>query len=201
MRKRMLVAVLAIVALGLAAVAAQAAKVTGGTTKITASPAAAKVLSDNHITVKALKPATASGATFTFPIAKGHINVKNLRGTIFHRGGLSLSNGTHTVVVRRPVIVSTKRGAWIVAGARVPGTCKAKHGRRHKVRCWVRHRFHQVRIARLTGAKLSGASATATVKITPATAQIVNALAGKKVVKAGATLGTATVTPTLKTSK
>lgn len=199
MRKRMLIALLAIVALGVAAVAAQAAKVTGGTSTVTASPAAAKVLADNHITVKALKPATSSGTTFTFPIAKGHVNVKNLHGTVYHRGGISLSNGTRTVVVRRPVLVSGKRGAWLVAGARVPGACKAKHGRRHKVRCWVRHRFHKVRIARLTGAKVSGSSATATVKITPATARIVNALAGKRVVKAGATLGTATITPTLKT--
>ncbi|HEY2637745.1 MAG TPA: hypothetical protein VGI54_10175, partial [Solirubrobacteraceae bacterium] len=179
----MLIALVAIVALGLAAVAAQAAKVTGGTSSITASKAAAKVLADNHITVKALKPATSSGATFTFPIARGRINVKNLRGTVYHRGGISLSNGRHTVVVRRPVVVSTKKGAWIVAGARVPGKCKAR--KHHKVRCWVLHRFHKVRILRLTGAKVSGSSATATAKITPATAQIVNALAGKKVVKAG----------------
>ncbi len=90
-------------------------KVTGGTTQVTASAAAAKVLSDNHITVSPLTPATQTGATFTFPISGGRLNLKTLHGVIRHKGGLSLSNGTRTVTLRQPTIVSDKRGAWLYA--------------------------------------------------------------------------------------
>ncbi|MEA2159822.1 MAG: hypothetical protein QOD66_2202 [Solirubrobacteraceae bacterium] len=166
-----------VICLALAGVALAAfSKVTGGSTQITASPAAAKVLADNHITVTPVAPATASGTTFTFPIAGGRLNPQTLHGVIRHRGGLSLSNGTRTVTLRRPTIVSTKRGAWMYAMVR----------------------FHSERIARLTNVSVAATSATATMKLTAASARLINALAGKHVTAAGAPFATGTITPTLK---
>src|SRR5450759_2228371 len=92
-RLRTVTALAAVICLALAGVALAAfSKVTGGSTQITASPAAAKVLADNHITVTPVAPATASGTTFTFPIAGGRLNPKTLHGVIRHPGGLKLSN-------------------------------------------------------------------------------------------------------------
>ncbi len=175
-------------------------KVTGGTTTITASTAAAQLLSDNHITVTPLKPATASGTTFTFPIAGGSINTTNLHGFIRHKGGLSLSNGTKTVTLREPTVDSTKQGAsiWALVRGRTVRSCH-RSGRLHaRVRCASVVRWHSARIATLADVKVNGTSASATVKITGATAKLINQLAGKSVVSAGAVLGTATASPTFK---
>jgi hypothetical protein len=201
-RVRTVAALTAVLALALTAVALAAfTKVTGGTTSITASAAAAKVLADNNIKVTPLAPATASGATFTFPISGGRVNTKNLHGVVRHRGGIAISNGSRSVKLRRPTIVSTARGASLFALARtVRRTCH-RLGRHHlhRVRCLALVvRWRAVRVASITGVTLSGGKASGTVEITALTAHIVNRLAGKHVVKAGAVLGTATVAPTLK---
>lgn len=182
------------------AASAKPTKITGGTTQLTASDAAAKLLADNHITVTPLSPATASGTTFTFPIAGGAINTKNLHGVIRHKGGLSLSNGTKTVTLRQPTVLGTKHGVsiWALVRGRTVRVCH-RFGRFHaRKRCISVVRWHTTRIATVTDVKVSGTSATGTVKITAATAKLVNQLAGKSVVPAGAVLGTATVSPTLK---
>jgi hypothetical protein len=177
---------------------ASAAKVTGGTTQITASADAAKVLSDNHITVTPLAPATASGTTFTFPIAGGELN-KSLHGFIRHNGGISLTNGSKTVNLRKPEIVSTKRGVSMLALVRRPPV-RVCHVRRHprRIRCVSVARFRTERIATVSDVKVSNGTATGTVHISAATAGLVNLLAGKHVVSAGDVLGTATTTPTVK---
>jgi hypothetical protein len=174
-------------------------KVTGGTTTVTASAAAAKLLSDNSITVKALSPATASGTTFTFPIAGGFVNTTTFRGVIRHKGGLSLSNGKQTVALRQPTLTSTKQGVSLYALVRGRTIQVCHHiGRFHlRARCVTVIRWHSVRIAKVINAKVTGTTATGTVTITDATAKLINKLAGKSVVSAGAVLGTATVSPTL----
>ena len=174
-------------------------KVTGGTTQVTASAAAAKLLSDNSITVKALSPATASGTTFTFPIAGGFVNTKTLHGVIRHKGGLSLSNGKQTVALRQPTVTSTKQGVSLYALVR-GRTIRVCHrvGRFHlRARCVTVVRWHTARIAKVTDVQVNGTTATGTVNITDATAKLINKLAGKSVVSAGAVLGTATISPTL----
>ncbi len=175
-------------------------KVTGGTTQVTASTAAAKLLSDNSITVKPLSPATASGTTFTFPIAGGSVNTKTYRGVIRHKGGLSLSNGKQTVALRQPTVTSTKQGVSIYALVRGRTVRVCHHnGRFHlRARCVTVIRWNTVRIAKVINVKVTGTTATGTVTITDATAKLINKLAGKSVVSAGAVLGTATVSPTLK---
>ncbi len=200
-RMRVIATAVAMSALVVPSVAsAKPTKITGGTTQITASDAAAKLLSDNHITVTPLAPATASGTTFTFPIAGGVINTKNLHGVIRHKGGLSLSNGTNTVNLRQPTVDSTKHGVsiWALVRGKTTRVCH-RFGRFHaRTRCISIVRWHTARIATVTDVKVSGTSASGTVKITAATATLINRLAGKSVVSAGAVLGTATVSPTLK---
>ena len=175
-------------------------KVTGGTTQVTASAAAAKLLSDNSITVKALSPATASGTTFTFPIAGGFVNTTTLHGVIRDKGGLALSNGKQTVALRQPTVTSTKHGVSVYALVRGRTIRVCHHiGRFHlRARCVTVVRWHTAKIAKVTNVKVTGTTASGTVTITDATAKLINKLAGKSVVSAGAVLGTATVSPTLK---
>jgi hypothetical protein len=194
-----IVAMIVTVASLVFASAAVAAKVTGGTTTITASTGAAQALAANHITVTPLAPATASGATFTFPISGGRVSGKTLRGFIVARGGVALSNGTRTIALRRPTVVSNKSGVSVFARARrqLQHICHVI-GRHHRhLRCITVLRERIVRIARISGLTRSGASVSGTVTITDFTADALNKLAGKHAFAAGDVLGTATATPTL----
>jgi hypothetical protein len=198
-RIRMLVALTAAAALAVpSAAAAAVSQVTGGTTQVTISSTVASALTADHLTVTPLAPATVSGSTFTFPIARGHLN-KNLRGVIYHRGGLAISNGTLTVRLRRLTLVSDRGGVFLrslVAGP-TTRTCHV-HGRHHqRLRCVTRTRLVTKRIATLTDVTVSGTTATANVTLTAAAAKEINVLAGKSIASAGTVLGTATVTPQL----
>jgi hypothetical protein len=199
-RVRIAAATAVAVPLAFASVAfANGPKVTGGSTKVTASSAAVTLLANNHITVTPLAPATASGATFTFPITGGKLNTKTLHGVIRHAGGLAVSNGSKSVKLRRPTIASTKRGVVLDALVRERSVRICHRSGRHHLRrhCVIFTRVVTARIARVTGITVTNGTATGTVKITAFTAHAVNRLAGKHVVAAGDTLGTATVTPTL----
>jgi hypothetical protein len=194
-----IVAMIVTVASLVLASAAGAARVTGGTTTITASTGAAQALAANHITVTALAPATASGTTFTFPISGGRVNAKTLRGFIVVRGGVALSGGTRTIDLRRPTVISTKSGVSVFALARrrVHRRCHATGPHRRHVHCTIVIREKSVRIARISGLTRSGASVSGTVTITGFTADALNKLAGQHAFAAGDVLGTATATPTL----
>lgn len=190
-----------VVCLAVAGVALAAfTKVTGGTTTLTASDAAAKVLSDNHITVAPLAPATASGTTFTFPITGGRLNTKTLHGVIRDGGGVSVSNGTTTVNLRRPTILSDRNGVSVFAlvRGRVVHFCRHFGIRHARVKCVLIAHLRTVRIARVTGVSVNGGTATGTARITGFTARLINRLAGKQIVAAGDVLGSASVAPTLK---
>ncbi|MGZ6617382.1 MAG: hypothetical protein ACXVFQ_23535, partial [Solirubrobacteraceae bacterium] len=67
-----------------------------------------------------------------------------------------------------------------------------------RARCVTVVRWHTAKIAKVTNVKVTGTTASGTVTITDATAKLINKLAGKSVVSAGAVLGTATVSPTFK---
>jgi hypothetical protein len=177
---------------------ALAAKVTGGTSQVTASPAAKALLAANHITVTPVSPATSSGTSFTFPIKGGRFNTKTLRGFIRNGGGITVSHGSASVTLRDPTIVSTRRGVSVdaVVVRRVPRCHVAP---RHRLRCvFPAPAELVVTVAKVAHVSVSGGKATGTLKITAITAEAINALAGKHVVSAGAVLGTGTVTPTLK---
>src|SRR5580658_6555615 len=106
---------LAAVASLVIAASALAAKVTGGITTITPSAAATTLLSNNHITVTPIAPATAENGAFTFPSTPGRLSTKNLHCVLSHSGRIELSNGTDNVIARHPVLVSNKNGAYIWA--------------------------------------------------------------------------------------
>ncbi len=199
-RIRMIVALAAVAALAIpSAAAAAVVRVTGGTTQVTASSAVTSALNANHITVKPLGTATASGSTFTFPIVRGRLNTSNLQGVIYHSGGLAISNGTRTLRLSRLTIVSDKSGAFLyslVAG-RTVRSCHAYGRHHHGLRCVSRTRFTIRRVATVTGVKVSGSTATGNVELTAVAAKAINALAGKSLASAGTVLGTATIAPKL----
>jgi hypothetical protein len=195
-RLRLLTALTIVAALALAGVAtAKVTKVTGGSTTITLSSAAIAVMSANHLTATPITPATASGSTFSFPILGGRLN-KELHGFVTHRGGFAFSNGTRTIRLRHLTVDSNHAGVslWALvpqSKRRCRAAAVAPHLRCHRVLL-----DEAARIARLSGVSvnLSTDTATGTVHLTRVSAGVINKLSGKQVVKAGAPIGTATVT-------
>lgn len=189
--------VLAAIASLVIAASAFAAKVTGGTTTITPSSATTALLSANHITVTPLAPATSSSGALTFPITHGQLDVKTLHGRLILSGGLKLSNGTKTVDVRRLEITSTKRGAYVWGLVRHQSHRACAALRRHPRRavCHVVTRLKYVRLAKISSGSVSGSTFTGTLTITQTTANVIDRLAGSKVVAGGATLGTISIAP------
>ena len=191
-----LAAVLALAVAGVAS-AATAARVTGGTTKVTLSAAALSALTANKITARVVKPAKVTGATVTFPITGGRLNTKTLIGVIRHSGGIAFVKGKNALALLRPTISSTKAGVSLSALV-IKGhvrRCHKVHGKRV---CKVIVTYTSVRVANVTGVKLSNGKVTGTLKLTAAAAAALNKVAGKKVFAAGVVLGTAVVAPTLK---
>lgn len=121
----------ALLALALSAPPAKSAErsattpVTGGQTILTLDTGTAAVLSDAGISIQATGPAIgpAGSPVFAFPIVGGGVNKKQLSGRIVHSGGLAITAGGTTLVVKRFVIdldegVLTARVAG--SGARIP---------------------------------------------------------------------------------
>ncbi len=199
-RIRLVAALAVFAALALAATAlASSSKVTGGSTTITASSAAATVLSDNHITVTPIAPATQSGSTLTFPIRGGRINLATHRGVLRHKGGVSLSNGTQTATLRRLTIVAKRHGVALYAVVRAKGkhSCRLLRGKHHRKACKAGIHLAVAKIANITDVTVANGTATGTAHITRFTARLVNRLAGKHVVHAGDVLGTIAASPTV----
>jgi hypothetical protein len=121
----------ALLALALSAPPAHSAErsattpVTGGQTLLRLDGGTAAVLTDAGVSIRATGPATGpSGSTlFAFPIVGGEVNKKQLSGRIVHSGGLAITAGSTTLVVKRFVInldtgYLTARVAG--AGVRIP---------------------------------------------------------------------------------
>jgi hypothetical protein len=188
---------------------ANSSKVTGGSTKVTASAAAAALLASNHITVAPLAPATTSGTTFSFPITGGRFSTRTLRGSVRLGGGLTLSNGTRQITLSRPTVLSTRHGVVLDALVRGPshrvchaiGSHRAFGHYRFRTRCLVVARVLTTQVARITDVSISKGTATGTVNVSAFTAQAVNRLAGRHVLSAGTVLGTASTSLTLSTAR
>jgi hypothetical protein len=121
----------ALLALALSAPPAKSAErsattaVTGGKTLLKLDGDTAAVLTDAGISIQATGPAIgpAGSPVFAFPIVGGQVNTRQLSGKIIHSGGLAITAGDTTLVVKRFVIdpdegVLTARVAG--AGARIP---------------------------------------------------------------------------------
>ena len=121
----------ALLALALSAPAAQSAErsaatpVTGGYTLLKLDAGTAAVLSDAGVGIEATGPAIgpAGSTTFTFPVVGGKVNKGQLGGRIVHSGGLAITAGNTTLVVKR-FVIDLDRGVLTakVAGAdaRIP---------------------------------------------------------------------------------
>ena len=102
----------ALLALALSALPAQGAErsatvpVTGGQTLLKLDSGTAAALSDAGIGIRATGPAIgpAGSPIFAFPIIGGEVNKKQLSGKIVHSGGLAITAGDTTLVVKRFVI-------------------------------------------------------------------------------------------------
>lgn len=201
-RLRLVVALSTVLALALAgvAMAAKASKVTGGSSQITLSDAAASALSTNHITMTAVAPATASGNTFTFPIKGGRLNTTTLNGVLRYGGALQVSNGTQTARLRDLTVRTHKNNATLYGVIR-----RSEHVRchvtgprhHHRLRCTVVTRNRTLKLLRITNVSVSGNTATGNVVLTGDSAALINRLAGKKIAQAGEQIGTGTTTVTL----
>ncbi len=121
----------ALIALAFLALPAQGAQrsatvpVTGGQTLLKLDGGTAAALSDAGIGIRATGPAIgpAGSPVFAFPIVGGEVNKKQLSGKIVHSGGLAITAGDTTLVVKRFVIdldsgFLTARVAG--AGVRIP---------------------------------------------------------------------------------
>ena len=154
---------------GTALAASPFTKITGGNTTLTLSSAASSALSNAHITATPIAPATASGSTFTFPIAGGKVNIKNLHGVIRHKGGFKLTDGTKSGAVRSLTVEAYGKTAdlyGVVRGGTVK-RCRVVGGPHHRrILCRNVTRDSIVRLAHITGVKLSGSSATGTAALT-----------------------------------
>ena len=102
----------ALLALALSAPPAQSAErsatvpVTGGQTLLKLDSGTAAVLTDAGVSIRATGPAIgpAGSTVFAFPIVGGEVNKKQLSGRIVHSGGLAITAGDTTLVVKRFVI-------------------------------------------------------------------------------------------------
>jgi hypothetical protein len=167
------------------------AKVTGGSGQLTVSSSTAQLLSSNGIATKAVTPASQSGETFTLPVKHGRLNAKTGHGTVHLAGGIALSNGSSTVHLRGLTIVSDKRGVSLRAlTVNRWHRCRlAGHRHRHAV-CHSHLGAGIVRIATVSNPTISASGISGTLNITQRTADLVNRLAGKTIIQAGAVLGT-----------
>ena len=102
----------ALLALALLAPSAQSAErsaptsVTGGQTLLKLDGDTAAVLTDAGVSIKATGPAIgpSGSALFAFPVVGGKVNKEQLGGKIVHSGGLAITAGDTTLVVKRFVI-------------------------------------------------------------------------------------------------
>lgn len=107
------------VSVGLATSASAATvDIDGGNTALTVASGTLKVLTDNGVKVTPIKGASASGATFSFPITDGDVDGTTLAGPIKHSGGLEFAAGGKKLRVQDFVIDAGKG----VLTARVSGT-------------------------------------------------------------------------------
>lgn len=197
-RLRFVAPLTAILVVAVASVAL-AAKVTGGTSTLTVNAAAKKFLVNNHITVKTtgtsgyIDPLAGS---LTLPIARGSINKKTLNGVIVHKGAVVLSKGSKSITLRDITVVKKGHAIAILAAVRDKARIVCVRVRHHRLRCARVLVDRIVKIANVTGGSVKDGTATGTVRLSSASAALVNKVAGKHVVSAGYAVGTGSTTPT-----
>jgi hypothetical protein len=163
---------------------AGAIKIKSGNLQLTVTPAATNALSANHLTLAPLAPATVNGSTWTFPSSHGRIRKTNFHGAIAQRGGFTITNGTKTIHVREPILVSRSSGVDLFAFFRYPWKKIRSHGRVVSAPVALR------RVGNVRNVKLHNGTATGTLRLSQFAANGLNILAGKKFAHRGTAIGT-----------
>jgi hypothetical protein len=183
----MLTLALAVSGLGISAVGAQAkvpskthlVRITGGTTTLTPTAATVSFLTSHGVTVTAVAPATLSGTAVSLPVIGGVARPKNLNGILLHRGAVKFATAKRSVTLRH--ITLWKLGKRAHLSARAAG--------------------RTLLLGNITGlaASVTGKTATVTgeVHLSAAAAHVINRVAGKHLVSAGADLGSVSSSLTL----
>lgn len=170
--------------LALAAVSALPAQakvlhVTGEKSTITPSSAVTSFLAAHNIHVSAVGPATVSGGSLTLPIVGGTVKTPKLGGTLVMAGGLRLTRNGHSITLRS--LVATRHGPTNAVTAKVDG--------------------RRLTVAHATAVHITTSGKTGTItgelNLSAGAARVINNLAGRKVVAAGADLGSFTTTVTV----
>ena len=177
-----------------------ATKLTGGTTTVTLGDAAKSGLAAAGITAAPIDPATASGGTFTFPIAGGKVKSSTAFGFVALKGGVKLTKGGRTVKLRRLLIASGPRRAALFAST---GRHRLHRFARHRARSSHRRRHGFGRwtaVRRLTNVQRDDAGGkiviTADAALTRHAAKLLNRKLGTTAFAAGDAVGTVTVSAT-----
>jgi len=102
--------------LPLNAIAQGAATAFGGATDVTLSPTLTSALSSLGVKIGYDHPAVVSGATATFPIVSGVIDLKTSAGTLLHSGALTFDASNATKVSLQAFVISTASKTPVLSG-------------------------------------------------------------------------------------
>lgn len=158
------------------AVAATTVKLSGGTTTLRLDAKTTKSLKKAGITVSAAAPGKLKSGALTFPVSAGSIDPATAKGTIDHKGGLTLKMGKKKLALTALTLNSSK------------GTLSGKAGKK------------TVSFASVKGGKVArdGFNTSASgfkVSVSKAGAAAINKALGVRTFKAGTALGTAALAP------
>lgn len=203
-------AVLAMAALVAAPAQAKTVKVTGNAT-LSLNDAAKAALASDGITLTPIAPATAgSDGSLNFPVVRGRVHVKTLRGYAVTKGGVTFTKGAKSAQVRHLVVTRTRRGTTVSALVRVHVRRAIVRYLRHhgQHRRAVRHfrvvaRIVSIPVLRVHNVKRTTAgdgtvTATGDATLTAVAARHLDRKLDTKVFKGGAQVGTVTITGSAK---
>jgi hypothetical protein len=159
------------------AVAATTVRVAGGTTTLRLDAKTVRALRRAGIAVSYNKPARAKGAVVSFPISGGTIDPATAKGTLKHKGGLTLKAGKRKVALTAITLDSSK------------GQFTAKAGKKTVA-------FASVKGGKVTREGFATEVAGYKVAISKKGAAALNKALGGRAIKAGTKLGTAGSEPT-----
>ncbi len=158
------------------AVAAPTVKLSGGTTTLKLDAKTSKALKKAGIKVSAATPGKLKGGSLSLAVSGGSIDPATAKGTIDHKGGITLKMGKKKLTLASPTFNTSK------------GTVTVKAGKK------------KVAFAAIKGGKVArdGFNTSASgfkVSISKAGAAAINKALGSRAVKANAALGTASIAP------
>ena len=159
------------------AVAATTVRVSGGTTTLKLDGKTVKALRRAGITVTYKKPAKAKGGVASFPVSGGTIDPATAKGTLTHKGGLTLKAGKKKVALSALTLDTTK------------GTLSAKAGKSTVA-------FASVKGGKVTRDGFATEVSGLKVAISKKGASALNKALGGRAIKSGTKLGTAGSKPT-----